>query len=86
MDLRVAHFSAHTSQEFDSATTPVGLERQLPLLVLLCAISGAILFAFLVILIYFCLKMIYNLITTNDLIWLLLQRIDCRIIFFFYAA
>lgn len=48
MDLRVAQFSAHTSREFDSATTPAGLEQQLPLLVALCAIAGAILFAFLV--------------------------------------
>ncbi|XP_032454603.1 tyrosine-protein phosphatase non-receptor type 5 isoform X2 [Nasonia vitripennis] len=50
MDLRVAQFSAHTSREFDSATTPAGLEQQLPLLVALCAIAGAILFAFLILL------------------------------------
>ncbi|CAB0029300.1 unnamed protein product [Trichogramma brassicae] len=50
MDLRVAQFSAHTSREFNSASTPAGLEQQLPLLVALCAIAGAILFAFLILL------------------------------------
>ena len=45
MDLHVAPFSTHSGR-FNFASTTAGFEQQLPLLVALCAIAGAILFAF----------------------------------------
>ncbi|XP_019696095.1 tyrosine-protein phosphatase non-receptor type 7 isoform X2 [Harpegnathos saltator] len=50
MDLQVAQFSTQTDQEVHSRTTLSWVDWQLPLFVALCAITGTILFTFLILL------------------------------------